>query len=262
MNCQSIQNRILALPDPRQIPDALLQHVAGCAGCRAWAEQAARLEGLLERLPVPPAPAGKKGDLIADLARGPVAAPARGPFAAPFLTRNAALVGGLAAAVAVALGAWLLFSGNGNTPELARGTPTPKHPFLEKVVRHDVALAKADSPAKRLDVFGGLAGDISAEARGLARIANAEELRDVARWYDRVVKDGMMKQAETLARADLTVPPAERKSRLEALAGKLAATADETEKAARDVPENAKGTLQRIANTARDGEKKLRQLAQ
>ena len=262
MNCQTIQNRILALPDPRQIPDALVAHVAGCAGCRVWAEQAARLEGLLERLPVPPAPADKKSDLIADLARGPVAVPAREPFAAPsFLQRNAALVGGLAAAVAVAVGAWLLFTGNG-TPEMIAKDRTPKHPFLEKVVQHDVALAKADSPAKRLDAFGGLAGDISAEARGLARIANADELKDVARWYDRVVKDGMMKQAEILAKSDLTVPPAERKSRLEALAGKLAATAGETEKAAGEVPENAKGTLQRIANTARDGEKKLRQLAQ
>jgi hypothetical protein len=261
MNCQTVQNRILALPDPRQIPDALLVHVAGCAGCRVWAEQAARLEGLLERLPVPPAPADKKSDLIADLARGPVAVPAREPFAAPFFARNAALVGGLAAAVAVAVGAWLLFTGNG-TPEVIAKQRTPKHPFLEKVVQHDVALAKADSPAKRLDAFGGLAGDISAEARGLARIANADELKDVAQWYERVVKKGMVPQAEQLAGDHLKVPPAERKSRLEALAGKLAATADETEKAAREVPENAKDTLQRIANTARDGEKKLRQLAQ
>jgi hypothetical protein len=261
MNCQAIQNRILSLPDPRQIPDALLEHVAGCAGCRVWAEQAARLEGLLERLPVPPAPADKKSDLIADLDRGPVAVPARRPFAAPsFFRRNAALVGGLAASVAVALGAWLLLSGNGSAPIVAR-TPTPKHPFLEKVVKHDVALAKADTPAKRLEVFDGLAGDISAEARGLARIANAEELRDVAQWYDRVVKKGMMPQAEQLAGADLVVPPAERKSRLEALAGKLAATANETEKAATEVPQDAKPTLQRIATTARDAEKKLRELA-
>ena len=37
MNCQAIQNRILALPDPRHIPEPLREHVLACAVCLAWA---------------------------------------------------------------------------------------------------------------------------------------------------------------------------------------------------------------------------------
>src|SRR5207253_11489459 len=106
MNCQAVQNKILALPDPRLIPDPLREHVAGCAACQAWARQAARLEALVERLPAPAAPADKKGALIDELTgpapvvARPLAVPAR-PGESPvlsFLRRNAALGAGLAAA--------------------------------------------------------------------------------------------------------------------------------------------------------------------
>ena len=271
MNCQAIQNRILALPDPRHIPDPLRDHVLACAGCRAWAEQAARLEGLLERLPAPAAPADKKSDLIDDLTRDPFAlpAPARRPFASPgvsffrsFVERNAALVGGLAAAVVVALGAWVAFKNNGGDPQHPVTASTPKHPLLHKVAGRDVELMNATAPTKKLDILAGLAEDISAEARGLARIADPDHLRDAARWYDSVVKKGMMAQAERVADAPLAVPAAARKAQFEALAAKLGATAAETEKIAAEVPQAAKPTLERIANTAREGEKQLRKMAQ
>src|SRR6478735_3879252 len=70
MNCQTVQNKILALADPRLVPDPLRSHVAGCAACQAWAQQAARLEGLLEQLPAPSAPADKKTALVDHLMRG------------------------------------------------------------------------------------------------------------------------------------------------------------------------------------------------
>ena len=82
MNCQVVQNKILAEPDPRLLPERLRLHVAGCEECRAWAAQAARLEALLERMPAPSAPSGKKAALVGKLERGepiitrPVAAPA------------------------------------------------------------------------------------------------------------------------------------------------------------------------------------------
>ena len=271
MNCQATQNRILALPDPRQIPDPLREHVLACAACRAWAEQAARLEGLLEHLPVPPAPADKKGELIEDLTRDPFAlpTPARRPYvvAGPsFLRRNARLVGALAAAVVVAVGAWVAFSGRGG-PTVAQPAPTPKHPFLEKVSRRNVELAKVDlqqpgAAGRRLDILAGLADDLSSEARGLARIADPDELRDVAQWYDSVVRRGVVTQAERLAADELNVPAAERQAKLRSLAARLGEAAGETEAAAAEVPQNAKPTLERIATTARDGEKKLRELAQ
>src|SRR5438067_2200379 len=117
MNCQAVQNKILALPDPRQIPDPLRDHVVGCAACQAWARQAARLEALLAQLPAPAAPAEKKEAMIDELTQPepvihPMATPATRPsfglVAARFLRRNATYVGGLAAAVLVAVGIYAL----------------------------------------------------------------------------------------------------------------------------------------------------------
>jgi hypothetical protein len=259
MNCQTVQNKILALPDPRLIPDPLRDHVAGCAACQAWARQAARLEALVEQLPAPAAPAGKKVALVGDLTRPgpavarPLAEPARsGDSVLHFLRRNAALVGGLAAAVLVALGGWLYWT---RSPKPDMAQPTPEDPFLKKMVERDVALAKADTPAKRLQVLGGMADDLSAQARGLSRVASADELRDLARWYDKVVKDALVKQAEKLP--PLAMPEAERQAQFKALADKLGDTAADADKMMGDVPPDAKPALQKIADSAREGQKKL-----
>ncbi len=110
MNCDAVQNLILALPDPRELTPALREHTRGCAACAAFARRAAKLEAVLAALPVPAAPEGKKGDLLDDLTRPeplilPMPAPAVRPSAAEravrFLRRNAGAVAGLAAAALV-----------------------------------------------------------------------------------------------------------------------------------------------------------------
>ncbi len=260
MNCQTIQNKILTLPDPRHIPEALRAHVGSCAACRVWAELAGRLESLLERLPTPAAPANKKSALIADLIHRPatVELAAKQPSSfREFLHRNSTLIGGLAAAIVVAFGAWAMIGRNGPRPEVSE--VALKDPFLEKMVQRDVALAKATTPSQKLQALGGLADDLSTEARGLARIANQDELKDVARWFDRVVTAGMIRQAETMNVNAMT--PAERKAQLTDLARKLGQTADEVKKATEEVPPEAKPILERIVDTARFGQKKLQDMA-
>jgi hypothetical protein len=257
MNCQTVQNKILALPDPRHIPAALLAHVAECPGCRVWAEQVARLESLLERLPTPTAPSDKKSALIDRLTTGrPLAVPARAPFVT-FLQRNATLVGALAASLLVAIGGWWVFSNKeGQTAEVPG---TPKNPFLDKVVQRDVALAKADTSAKKLQILGELADDLSGEARALSRIASPEELQDVAKWFDRVVKSGIIKQAEKIGPQAMS--PAELKAEFGRLTNKLGTAATEAEKVLGEVPPESKPALQRIVDTARDGQKNLAKIA-
>ena len=223
MNCQTVQNKILALPDPRHVPDALRAHVNACAGCRAWAELAGRLEGLVAQLSIPAAPADKKAALLAKLRTQPAAVEVAREEPATFrawVKQNATLVGGLAAA----------------------------------------ALARAGTPAQKLVALGGLADDLSAEARGLARIASPDELKDVARWFDRVVKDGLVPRAKDLT-TDAGSTPAERKAQLADLAARLGHAADEVKKASGEVPPDAKPVLERIADTARFGQKKLQDLA-
>jgi hypothetical protein len=264
MNCQAVQNKILALPDPRHIPDSLREHVAGCAGCREWVQQAARLEGLLAQLPAPPAPANKKEDLLAELSRPeplitrPVTVPVHEGYAKPvlrFLQRNARLVGGLAAAVLVVLGGWWLLTHNGPKPDVA--LPTPKDPFIEKLVQRDIALAKADTAAKKLQVLGILADDLSTQTRTLARVANPSDLNELAGLFDKVVKGGLEKQVDNLPTLDAH-DVKEKQELCSSLARKLGDMAAEADKLAGEVPPEAKPALQKIAASAREGQKKFR----
>jgi len=265
MKCQAVQNRILALLDPRHIPSAFLEHVGDCAACRVWVEQVARLESLIECLPVPPAPTDKKASLIAELTGAsvaePLATPSRArPMSSPFRTfirENANLVGGLAAAILVAFGVWA-FSGSTKGPKADVAATTPEDPFLKKVAGRTVALAKATTPTARLQALSGWADDLGTESRSMARVASPDELQEIARWFGKV-KDGMVKQAETLPPRALT--PAERLTQFDALAAKMGDTVTQTNKALEEVSQDAKPALERIRDTAQDGQQKLRDLA-
>jgi hypothetical protein len=266
MECQAVQNKILDLPDPRELPPALRDHLAGCGACRAWARQAAQLEALLAQLPVPPAPVEKKEELIDELTVGKLvirtvpSVPARDAAwlgaAGRFLRRNATSVGGLAAAVLVALGVYALWP---KGPPRSDVVQRQDHPLLEKMVARDVALARAGSPKERLDALGGMADDLASETRGMARIASPAELKRMAGWYETVVARGIVDQAKSIPLHAMT--PAERQRLLDALAAKLEADAEEAERVMAETPQESQPALKRMADTAREGHKTLRALA-
>jgi hypothetical protein len=266
MNCQAVHDKILNLPDPRVVPDALREHIAGCEVCRAWMEQAARLESLLAQLPVSPALGNKKAEMIEDLVRNdpviirPLAIPSRRSLAdtvLKLLHENRTVMGGLAAAVLVVLGGWWLLTHSGPAP-----APTiveaQKDPFLEKMVRWDVDLAKAKTPADRLQILVSMADGLSTQARSLARVANADDFAEFNRWIDKV-KDGIVKQAEKVP-MDTLPQRNERREQFDALATKLAEAASQAEKL-ESVPDHAKPTLQKIARSAREVGEKLQAMA-
>ena len=264
MNCQSVRNRILSLPDPREVPDALRTHLNGCPECQRWWHQAARLERLLSQLPAPPAPVGKKEALIDELTatgpviRTPVTAPR--PAATPglaFLRRNWKPAAALAASVLVVLSGWLLWPRSGHQQVVA----APQHPLLAKVVHRSIELTRATDPETKLKGYGDLADDLSAETRSLARVATEDDVKLLAGWYEKVVNGGIVSQA---GRPDRTLTPAERKARAELLnrlAGRLGSAAQETAAVAREAPPDRQRVLQEIVNTAQDGQRKLRKLA-
>ena len=262
MTCQSVQNRILALSDPRQVPGPLHAHLTGCPACLAWWNRVARLERMIAHLPVPPAPDNKKAVLIDDLTVGPVITTvpaldrrsAWSPLAPRRATPAMKYVAGLAAAVLVAVGGWAVVRPS-RTPDVAKAV-APKHPLLDKVVGRDLDLARATTPAQRLEILGGLADDLSAETRGLARVADPDELNDLARWFDRVVRAGIVRQAEQLPPHALT--PEKRAALIDQLSAKLADAGREADAAAREAPPHAHPALKTIADSARDGRVKLR----
>ena len=260
MNCQSLQNRILALPDPRQVPESLRPHLDACPACRVWWQQATRLERLLENLPAPPPPADKKAALIDDLtAAGPIiksipAAPRPAGRVSLAATRGAKAVAGLAAAVLIGIGGWQLIKPTGTA---IQAQTAPRHPLLEKVVQRDLALAKVNTPAQRLEVLSGLADDLSSETRGLARIGTPDDLNDLATWFQKVVADGIVPQAGKL-------PPgmaaADKRAILDRLTAKLAEAGQEANRAVGVSPPQSHAALKKIVETAQDGQKKLREI--
>ncbi|HEX4608494.1 MAG TPA: hypothetical protein VH092_09835 [Urbifossiella sp.] len=261
MTCQSVQARILALPDPRRLPDALRAHADGCPDCLGWWKQAARLESLVAALPVPPAPAGKKTAMLEELAAEglvfpKVTAPPRRGWSVPRPPAKA--LAGLAAAVLVAVGLWSAVRG-GKQPPVVVKAPAPRYPLLEKVVQHDLALAKAKTPGDRLDALAGLAEDLAAEGRGLALVAGADEMREFADWFRTVVADGVVEQAGRVPPHALT--PDQRRALFDRLTARLAEAGQAAERAAKDSPPHAQPALRSIADTARDGQTKLRAIA-
>lgn len=266
MNCSAVRTQILALPDPRELTPELRGHVLSCAGCQAWARQAARLEGLLAQLPVPAAPGEKKEALLGDLMQAdpvilplatPAARPGFGAVAGRFLRTNAGYVAGLAAAVLVAVGLYSFWPAKPvGTPEVAK---VQKDPLLEKLVSGNAALARAGTPAKRLEVLGTMADAVASDARAMARLAPAD-IGARASQYETLIRDGVVPRAQDVQRATLGMRADERAA-LELLAEKLKAEATAAEALAKEVPQDAQPALARIVEAAREGEQKLRAAA-
>jgi hypothetical protein len=262
MNCQSLQNRILALPDPRQLPENLRTHVDACARCLDWWKQAVRLERLLAQLPAPPAPGDKKTVLIDELtAAGPVIKsipaihrPGRSIFIRVWSLPGAKTIAGLAAAVLIAVSGWFMMKPGSGPDGFAR--EGPRDPFLEQIVKRDLELAQARSPDRRLEVLGGLAGDVSTEARDLSKIATTEELRDLSGMFEKVVNDGIVDQARRMNENALT--QTQKQELLRRLTTKLAEAGQQADQAARESPVHAQPALKTISDTARDGQVKLK----
>ena len=259
MNCQSLQNRILALPDPRQLPENLREHLDACSGCLAWWKQAVRLERLLTQLPAPPAPADKKAALLDELtAAGPVikSVPAieRRSFFARMPSLPLKTIAGLAAAVLIVVAGWMMTRpGTGTT---VQAKESPRDPFLEKIVQRDLALAQAKSPDQRLEVLGGLADDLSSEARSLSKVANPEELRDLSSMFQKVVNEGIVAQVQKMPEHSMT--QTQKQELLHKLTTKLAEAGQKADQAAHESPPHAQVPLKAISDTARDGQATLK----
>lgn len=263
MNCDAVRSQVLQLPDPRRVPDALRAHLATCPVCAAWAAEAGRLEGLLARLPVPPAPADLKAALVDDLtAAGPIIRrlpvvprrSGRSPLRVVLEWPGLKYAGGLAAAVLVAVGGWLVVR-PGPAPEVV----DLRHPLLDKVVRRNLALTRADKPDEKLDILGGLADDLAGEARALARVAETGELTELSALF-RAAAGGVAQQADRVADAP-GLRPEERAAALTAAETKLKLAADELARVAEESPPNAQPVLRGIVGTAREGEAKVREAA-
>ena len=268
MKCELVQRRLLSIENPAQAPADLRAHLAVCGVCRDWQHQLLLIERHVSHLPVPPSRAkarllhqfllepateGKGQKTAATLPEAPV--PPRRAARAFSRLRSfpyERLAASLAAAVLVlALGWWLWPEGPAPLPPAASAPVKPvADPLLTCLVRRDVRLARAETPRERLEILADLADDLRGEVQVLAQVTAGEELAELAKLYEQVVRDGIVKQAQALAAAD-------RRQLLGSMASRLAGVERAVGRLARKVPPEHAPPLQVIVAAARMGSIRL-----
>lgn len=241
MNCQHVQQRLLATSGRRTPTPDVLAHLETCPACRTWSERLNEIDATVSRLPVPDSSAAK-----ASLANRFLSPPA--PSAPPIWKRvKLSWPKAIAAAAAVILLA-LAVSGVFNR-EPSRPAAAAPDELLAQVMKRHLELATADSLGKRVEVLAGLADDLDGQTRSLARVAQAEDLNTLADLYVSVVEGdrGLIKQTENL-------PAADQKKLLPPIAEKLRRTNELAASLSREgVPPAAAQPLKKIADAARQG---------
>jgi hypothetical protein len=267
MNCDLVKRRLLSSEDPELDPPDIRAHLATCGYCREWRRHLLQVERNIPLLPVPASrgrarllqrflpPAAKP---VPQGAVGPPPVPGASPPATVPLRRTLVLVrlGAAAAAVflVVVLGSRMVSSRHRlptETGPVAHAVPpAPADRLLAGLVRHDLRLAMAATPRERLAILADVADEILDPAGALTAETANSQLEALARLYERVVQEGILRQARTL-------PPAERRSILSPIAKRLASNAQHMDGLVQKVPGEQSRPLLSIASVAREGNRQL-----
>lgn len=272
MTCDVVRTRLLALPAPARPTDDLLTHLARCAACRAVQAEAARLDAVIAALPVPSSDARKGSFLDSLAADGPVirsipvlpsTMAGSGSFrpVGSWLKRlDLRWVGGVAAAIAVTVGGvWIANRPKPVQPEVAVKAK-PRQELLKKYTDHHNALAKARTAPDRLKTYAVWSDDIQAEACSMSNAAGQQEMNSLATQYERMVAEGVEKQAKQVADQPMTVD--DRQKVLRDAITKLTTAETAARKLEPDARTDARPALKRIADAATAGRKTLTQIAE
>jgi hypothetical protein len=248
MTCDTVQRRLLSLTVPQRPPGELRGHLAACVACRRVLGRLLEIEQQVSAIPVPPS-AGKEALVRRILTDPTIRASVRDKT--PKVIKVRRWRPALAAAAVLLIGVTLLVAVRRpwQSPAPAAG---PRDPLLAKVVDRDNRLAKANTPAERLDALSALADDLHGQANTLARVAPPDDLTRLAQLYQQVVEKGLRPQAELLTKEE------DRRRVLPALMDRFqkAEVAAAAQAAAAPVP--AQAALRTIAKTAHDAQLYLR----
>ena len=262
MKCEAVRNRLLDLPDPNAVPAEYLVHVDGCGPCAKFLEKARSLVADLAALPAPSAETAKLAFLDSLLAAGPVirrvpVAGVTGTSLRDLLKRIPVRpVATIAAALLFGVGLWSALPPS--KPPLAKAGP-PRHELLQKVVTLNTELAALAEPKDRVAKLAGLAADLRTETRSLAKSADRAEMLSLANMYETVVTKGIVSQAGRMTK--FNTPVGERQAAYRAAMAELSRAAAEVTALVPTASQGVQPQLQRIAQTARDGEAQLQLLA-
>lgn len=263
MNCQTARNHLLGSERPARPANAVAAHLSTCPDCRTYQQRLLQLERGVPLLPV--APSSGKVDLVREVLHGTrfgpvsVKAPVRGWQRKERGLRKLAAAFALAAGLLFFAVGWWVWQHRGN-PEIAV-SPTPRHSrgesLAERVERLSPGVtrqvAEARTSAERLRGWAHVADDLRDRVRRGAEAGDAEQMRDLARLYEEVVRDGILAHARGLPGDDRPV--------LFSIADRLKAVGDEATRLAEAAPAASAEALLQIASVARTANQQLRALA-
>ncbi len=269
MNCDVCQRRLLATANPAAPSREVRKHLARCASCRAFQSRLRRIEHNLPALPVP-STRGKKRFLARFLGR-PETAPRPAPTTTPTLPlpwwrRQSVLraVGAVAAAVLIGcgvyLGVWLARSvplPGPNEPVAKEEPPVPDQDLVARLLDCDLRLAKAGTPRQRVETLAELADTLHRESRALSQGDGVQELQALARLYERVIEEGMVRRAKEVPAGQ------ERREALAPIVAQLAQAEREARQLAERLAQKSarsSDSLRQIAAAAKVGDRQLRGL--
>jgi hypothetical protein len=256
MKCTVVQHRLLSITNPERVPANLRSHLAHCAACREWHNQLVLLERHVPLLPIPTS--NGKAKLIRQLLREPIATPSRAAVSSPrsanvpAIRRSHRRILGVAAALLVLALGWV-----GLLRWLESPISPPRTPMtdalLASLVQRDLRLAQAATPGERIEILADVAEDLHGETNALAFTASEGELTALAKLYEEVVRQGILKQAEA-------IPLDDRQRTLDPISLRMAQAANRVEHLAQELPAECAEPLQIIAAIARTAHRQLRAL--
>jgi hypothetical protein len=186
----------------------------------------------------------------------PKPAPPRRRWRLPGKKPQWIVLGGLAASILLMLSAWWGLPGRpGGSGGRAAKQRADNDPLLANLLLCDLRLAEAGTPRQRIEALADLADGLHVEMRALIPGAETEDVQELARLFDKVIRTGVLPGAKAL-------PPAERQQVLDPIAERLARTGREADELAEDFPAAAGGPLRVVAAAAHDGDGQLRVLLQ
>jgi anti-sigma factor RsiW len=272
MNCLSARNRLLALADPADVPDAVAGHLATCQACSAWHALLIQVDAVLTATPFPESNGQVKSQLLAQFKPSPrsvkperaaakstpkietpVVVPAK-PSRSVVGERMARLwpAGLVAAAVLVGALSWAIFGGKSNNEVMVAEV---RDPMLEKVVKAKVDLDKAETNPDRLKVLDQLAREIHAQAGELSKLTPGKEMDTLAAMYDKVVIESLVPIARSLSED-------EKKLLLDRYQESLNSAEQTAYRLASEAPVGSDVPLRSIAKTAGAGKNQLARMKQ
>jgi hypothetical protein len=210
--------------------------------------------------PAPNVPASESANGFTDFASlppprtplGTAAAPRTGPWAWMDSMRERGLRK-LAAALALAASLLVFAAVWWAWPHHRVDQRVTLNPLAARQAERDRLLAAAHTPSERVQVLVELADRLQREALTLARRADGENLRVVARFYGQVVREDLISHARTVPRAD-------RRSTLNDAVQRLQWTESELQRLISAEQQKVPDSLREIATAAGEGHKLLCEL--